>query len=333
MNFQKGSVLLRILLGLFVMVAISGGLYVYQKNQHKNNPIDILLVPVATSTPKVVVGGDTPTALQGTSVFMWGRTSMEYPSDWKITNVHTGESVFLGLDGKPGEFYSGTLKTADGKLIAQLRRNEATLPEPNPEYQVAATDVLSNRRLITAGGVTVNKSIMTSFCDAPNCFNKQIIYFFHAPGDSAGIDYMIVEVNSSSHDTFFTSIAQAEAVIDTIVKTLKASYDPSRAKGICTTFSYDLAAGMTDVATNGEVSLLQLFLIEAKAYSNRYTTPNDYQADATVSGIFDSVTSQALQVWQARHNIEITTPGVGKFGPKTRAVMAQGCSEGVEPGW
>ena len=53
MKSQKGFAWLPVLLGLVVLAAIGGGAYMYQKNQHKTDSIDVTLVPAASSTPTI----------------------------------------------------------------------------------------------------------------------------------------------------------------------------------------------------------------------------------------------------------------------------------------
>ncbi len=80
----------------------------------------------------------------------------------------------------------------------------------------------------------------------------------------------------------------------------------------CISLTYDLYPGATDATTNGQVSQLQQFL------------------GVITTGYFGPMTLQAVQNWQSSNGIVSSgspdTNGYGFVGPKTRAALAQGCS-------
>lgn len=88
----------------------------------------------------------------------------------------------------------------------------------------------------------------------------------------------------------------------------------------CVAIAHDFSMGATDANTGGDVTKLQQFL--AKDLS--------IYPEGVVTGYFGPATSRALQRWQIRHDITITIPGIGAFGPKTRKAMMSGqeCGDG-----
>ena len=80
----------------------------------------------------------------------------------------------------------------------------------------------------------------------------------------------------------------------------------------CPTLTHDFGLGDTDVSTNGEVSLLQRFLIE-----------HHYNGELGVTGMFDAgATKTNLINFQKANGLE----GLGVVGPKTRAMIVSICS-------
>jgi len=80
-------------------------------------------------------------------------------------------------------------------------------------------------------------------------------------------------------------------------------------------FTHTLSRGATDATTDGEVSLLQIFL----------ANDPDIYPEGLVTGYFGPLTERAVQRWQARMNIVSSgtpaTTGYGVVGPRTRAVL------------
>lgn len=114
-------------------------------------------------------------------------------------------------------------------------------------------------------------------------------------------------------DAFLKQITQLQAQIATLRGQSSPSSIPTT-NATCASFTRDFSSGATDGTTNGEVSKLQQFLINAGVYP-----------EALVTGYFGPATSRALQRWQTANGISISTAGIGSFGPKTRAAIQSKC--------
>jgi peptidoglycan hydrolase-like protein with peptidoglycan-binding domain len=102
--------------------------------------------------------------------------------------------------------------------------------------------------------------------------------------------------------------------ISIVALSLQGDPLPSFDKGRCVLLKHDLTIGSSDATTGGEVTLLQHFLRDERVFPHNIT------------GYFGTLTSAAVQEWQAAHGIFATASGRGVVGPKTRALMAD-CSK------
>src|SRR3989344_2051793 len=86
----------------------------------------------------------------------------------------------------------------------------------------------------------------------------------------------------------------------------------------CVALSANVGADDTDATTNGDVSLLQKFLMSQSLLDS--SLPRGY---------FGPATQKAVQAWQSKNGVISSgtpdTTGYGYVGPKTRTAMAQGC--------
>lgn len=93
--------------------------------------------------------------------------------------------------------------------------------------------------------------------------------------------------------------------------------------GACVQLTRNLYLDSTDATTDGQVGKLQQFLAR---------DPSIYP-EARITGYFGPATERAVQRWQAAHGIvssgDPDSTGYGYVGPKTRAAMAQGCTNTI----
>ncbi len=104
-------------------------------------------------------------------------------------------------------------------------------------------------------------------------------------------------------------LAQVQQLTALIAQLQEQKAANAKSSSACISLARDFSEGSTDAGTNGEVSKLQRFL------------------GVNPTGYFGPLTSRALQTWQNKNGITITTFGRGAVGPKTRAAMMQTCSQ------
>lgn len=108
------------------------------------------------------------------------------------------------------------------------------------------------------------------------------------------------------------------SVIADVQSALTGTAPVSTGTGSCLDLSNNLYVGVTDAATNGEVTKLQQFL------------------GVNTTGYFGPMTLQAVQSWQSSHGVVSSgtpdTTGYGFVGPATRAAMACGNSGSEDTG-
>ncbi len=111
-------------------------------------------------------------------------------------------------------------------------------------------------------------------------------------------------------------VAHVQAVLENQPVTAQPGQTSGQTtSGTCATLSNGLHLGSSDRGTEGEVSQLQAFLGKDKSI---------YPEDL-VTGYFGTSTLQAVQRWQAAHNIvssgDSSSTGFGSVGPQTRGEM------------
>jgi hypothetical protein len=230
--------------------------------------------------------------------FTWGNATISIPSDWTTSVLQNDADI-----------YTAQLKK-NGGLIAKIGKGAG----PSPSDSDAMYYDLTHTKVIPSSGISVDKFIGN--CKSQYCATEpvsEIIYAFGMPGDSKNYS---VRVLVASAGGYFDKLYQAQETMDPIILSLRSAQSSSSATGTqCAAFTRDFSLGATDATTGGEVSRLQKFLYGWAMY------PDGSMADY-VTGYFGPATSRALQGWQIKHGISITTPGVGVFGPKTRATMS-----------
>jgi hypothetical protein len=257
-------------------------------------------------------GNHTPVSQSSTSALKnvtWGRATISYPLDWNLS-VTKSEDFQNELWN-----YSAQLSKNGGDIATLVKS-----PGPSVSDGDAMTYDLIASTFTTSGGISVNKYVGN--CKTQSCATTaahELIYAFGIPGSEGNYS---IRVKIAAAGGYFDTREQAESTMDPIVMSLRSQLNTSKGSGVCTNFSHDFMNGATDAKTDGEVSLLQIYLRDAKVYP-----------EALITGYFGPATSRALQNWQQKHGITITTQGIGMFGPKTRAEIARGCADGAESGW
>jgi hypothetical protein len=231
----------------------------------------------------------------------WGKATIYIPSDWTVSIIQND------ADGYVAQLIK------NGGLIATIKKSAAPAPSDSDSTQY---DLTSSTFRTTQGlsGSTYLGTCKSQYC--PSIPAREVIYVFAVPGETQTYSIkMLVAAAGGYYDTWY----QAETAMNPIVVNMTTGSGSSTSDSSGCSFTHDFSYGATDSTTGGEVSKLQQFLINEGVYP-----------EAAVTGYFGASTSRALQTWQVKHGISLTTSGIGVFGPKTRAAM--GCSSTSIPG-
>lgn len=143
-------------------------------------------------------------------------------------------------------------------------------------------------------------------------YSKPIIlaFFVLLIAAVAGAGWWYSQKSNMSPSAIESSTLQQEGVT---VNDDEAS--PAGTTAQCKVPQHDLYLGVSDATTNGDVTLLQQFLMDQPISSekNYFSGP--------ITGHFDSSTQSALDRWQKEHTIALGGPPEGMFGPRSRALM------------
>lgn len=133
-----------------------------------------------------------------------------------------------------------------------------------------------------------------------------------------------MSVSATTNDDLQALITKLQAQLAVLVAQYNASFPtigPASDATACVRLRNTLTIGSTDANADGEVSVLQEFLM------GQGTASDPVYPERLVTGFFGSATSRAVQKRQSIHGIPLTTVGVAVVGPKTIVAMTSGCNK------